>query len=96
MTTPKIPQAEEDAATAAYGWLMDFAHAAVRRFDAAEERDKTAAAANAAKACRVVAATARDRGHRAVAHVYEQIALSYQDEASVREQQAQRHISRPH
>ena len=96
MTTPKIPKAEEDAATAAYGWLMDFAYAAVRRFDAAEERDKTAAAANAAKACRVLVATARDRGHRAVAHVYEQIALSYQDEASVREQQAQRHISRPH
>ena len=96
MAAPRIPQAEEDAATAAYGRLMGAARAAARRFDAAGERDKITAAASAAKACLVVVATARERGHRAAAHVYEQIALSYQDEADARQQREQRHISRLH
>ena len=96
MTAPMIPQAEEDAATAAYGQLMDAARVAARRFDTASERDKITAAVSAVKACLVVVARARDRGHRAVAHVYEQIAVTYQAEASIREQREQRHISRLH
>jgi hypothetical protein len=96
MTAPMIPQAEEDAATAAYGPLMDAARAAAWRFEAVEERDKITAAVRAAEACLVVVAEARDHGHRAVAHVYELIAASYQDEVSVREQREQRRTSRLH
>ena len=96
MAAPTIPHAEEDAATAAYGPLMDAARAAARRFDAAEGRDKIGAAVGAAKACLAVVAKARARGHRAVAHVYELIALTYQEEADVRERRGLRRIPRGH